>query len=479
MSPSEFVERESAVLALSMVGDLSMGQPFDQSRRTARLVQLLARTCNGDGEHVEVGRQVALLRWSGCTANAEGFTRLLGDDVEGRNAMLSHTLGAAGLRAMRRSTPLAQVHCEVSGDIARTLGLGAGVESGLRNVFEQFDGGGRPFGLSHPDVPEVVYQVLLAGDLEILSRVHGIDVAVELIASMRDQRYPKALAGELLRHAADWLEQLRLPAQMPASPLKEQGNVPLTLVGDVIDLKLPWLAGYSRRSASLVRAASRLSGLSQTSTDQLGQAALIHGIGKAAVPNRIWNTPAALLEGDLEQTRLVPYWTSRACSQIPALAESGQLAAHAYERLDGSGCFRNLSASSLNAEHRLLAVALAWEALRSQRPWRPAFSEDETTRLLLEEVAQGRFDSRACQAVIAAARGETSVPAAKANGSLLSERETEILRCISQGGSNKEVARQLQISPSTVRTHVESVFRKLQCSTRAAATLKALTLGLI
>ena len=127
----------------------------------------------------------------------------------------------------------------------------------------------------------------------------------------------------------------------------------------------------------------------------------------------------------------------------------------------------------------MLAAALAWEALRSQRPWRPAFSEDETTRLLLDEADKGRFDSRACQAVIAAARGETLVPVSKGTGSLLSDRETEILRCISQGGSNKEVARQLHISPSTVRTHVESVFRKLQCSTRAAATLKALTLGLI
>lgn len=67
----------------------------------------------------------------------------------------------------------------------------------------------------------------------------------------------------------------------------------------------------------------------------------------------------------------------------------------------------------------------------------------------------------------------------KVSGSPLSERETEVLRRISMGGSNKEVARQLGISPSTVRTHVESVFRKLQCTTRAAATLKALTLGLI
>jgi hypothetical protein len=96
MSAGDCIELEDAILALSMVGDLSMGQPFDQSRRTARLVLMLAQACNGAGEHTEIGRQVALLRWSGCTANAQGFTQLLGDDVEGRNAMLTNTLSAAG-----------------------------------------------------------------------------------------------------------------------------------------------------------------------------------------------------------------------------------------------------------------------------------------------------------------------------------------------------------------------------------------------
>jgi DNA-binding CsgD family transcriptional regulator len=185
------------------------------------------------------------------------------------------------------------------------------------------------------------------------------------------------------------------------------------------------------------------------------------------------------LDGDLEQVRLVPYWTSRACSQIPALTVSGQIAAHAYERLDGSGYFRSLNADALQSEHRLLAAALTWQALLSERPWRPAFSQDAATRLLLDEAGQGRFEPRACQAVIAAARGDATMAVCRPSGGLLSERETEILRRISAGGSNKEVARQLGISPSTVRTHVESVFRKLQCTTRAAATLKALTLGLI
>lgn len=478
MRESDGIELESAILALSMVGDLSMGQPFDQSRRTARLVQLLAQSCHGAGEHTEVARQVALLRWSGCTANAEGFTRLLGDDVEGRNAMLSQTLGAAGLRAMRKSAPLAVVHCEVSGDIAHTLGLSTPVEHGLRRVFEQFDGEGKPFGLRHPEVPEVVYQVLLAGDLEILSRVHGLDAALEWIATKGDRRYPASLAAKLALNAKDWLESLRVPQDDPSQPQGSKGQVALTLVGDVIDLKLPWLAGYSRRSAELVREAARLWGLSEQSADQAAKAALIHGIGRAAVPNRIWNTTGELLDGDLEQVRLVPYWTSRACGQIPELSAPGRLAANAYERLDGSGYFRGLEGDALPAEQRLLAATLVWQALRCDRPWRPAFSDSDAERLLLHEAALGRFDPQACQAVIAAARGESAV-APRGNASPLSDRETQILQRISMGGSNKEVARQLGISPSTVRTHVESVFRKLQCTTRAAATLKALTLGLI
>jgi len=476
MQVNDVVALEDAMLALAMVGDLSMGQPIDQSRRTARLAQWLVQASGGDQSQENAARQVALLRWSGCTANADGFMRLFGDDVGGRRDMLAHTLDAAGQRAMLRTTPLAQVHCEVAGEVARTLALPAEVEMGLRHIFECFDGSGRPQGLRHPDIPDVVYHVVLAGDLEILSRVHGLEAALQWIGSQGDRRYPAALADLLTRHAADWLEALRTPEVMPPAAGTE---VSLTLVGDVIDLKLSWLAGYSRQAASLVRDAGRLLGLPEPRIELLAKAALIHGMGRAAVPNRIWSTPGPLLEGDLESIRLVPYWTHRACSQIGGLHEAGQLAAHAYERLDGSGYFRALSGDALSAEHRLLSAALAWLALRGERPWRAAFSDEQAARLLQAEAEQGRFDPRACQAVISAAHGEQAPLPSKPGNGLLSEREAEILQRISTGASNKEVARDLGISPSTVRTHVESVFRKLQCSTRAAATLKALTLGVI
>src|SRR5690606_22565460 len=106
-----------------------------------------------------------------------------------------------------------------------------------------------------------------------------------------------------------------------------------------------------------------------------------------------------------------------------------------------------------------------------------AYGESEAARLLKQDAGNGLFDTDACEAVIAAARGERRVHQPK--GSILTARECRILLEISRGASNKQVARLLEISPSTVRTHVESIFRKLECSTRAAATLKALTLGLI
>ena len=62
-------------------------------------------------------------------------------------------------------------------------------------------------------------------------------------------------------------------------------------------------------------------------------------------------------------------------------------------------------------------------------------------------------------------------------GSLLSAREREVLTMISEGLSNKHIARTLAISPETVKTHVKRIFLKLAVSTRAEAVCRAGSLG--
>ncbi|WP_306460537.1 HD domain-containing phosphohydrolase [Herbaspirillum sp. VT-16-41] len=280
--------------------------------------------------------------------------------------------------------------------------------------------------------------------------------------------------------AGAWLAVLDGQDTLASSGELPAHEVPLSIVADLIELKLPWLTGYSRRVSELAARAAALAGLPPLQQQGLVRAALLHGIGRVSVSNTIWERAGRPGVDDWERIRLAPYWTARAGALIPALREHTALASQLYERLDGTGYFRGLDRDTLGQPARLLAVAAAHAALCARRPWRAALTMGEAADLLTQQAADGLFDADAVRWVLAAAAGDAgnSLPVPVRKG-LLSEREVEVLRRISLGESNKEAARVMQISPSTVRTHVESIFRKLHCSTRAAATLKGLNLGLI
>jgi HD-GYP domain-containing protein (c-di-GMP phosphodiesterase class II) len=477
-----------AVRALAFVGDLSMGQPIDHSMRTAWLAKRLAHAAGHDEDGEATIVEASLLRLSGCTANASGFADMLGDDVAGREAMLALRPDwgkpldkLAG--ASTSLTSLAQIHCEVSGEVARMLGLARETEATLRHILETWDGSGFPDRLAGEAVPPDVFVVSLAADLEIFSRAYGLDQARVLIAGRAGMRYPAALAELAATHAAQWLEALAhaQSSDIDDALTTQQMHQPasIELIADIVDLKLPWMTAYSRAvAATAAECWVRLTGESQ-SPGRLYAAGLIHGIGRAAVPNRIWNSTTRLSASDWEQVRLVPYWTARAGKQTRALCQAAELASYGYERIDGSGYFRNVGGQALSLEARILAGSIAWIALCSRRPWREALRADDAARILREEAQQGRFDSEVVEALI----GFEAAPQRRApiqeQTVRLSPRELDVLRSISRGASNKEVARELKLSPSTVRTHVENVFRKLACSTRAAATLKASAMGLL
>ncbi|RQP23499.1 HD domain-containing phosphohydrolase [Piscinibacter terrae] len=470
--------------ALAFVGDLSMGQPVDHSLRTAWLACQLAAAAGGDASTGSSAATVALLRWSGCTANAPEFSELLGDDVQGRRVMLAETSAAEAARFAGTVTQMTRIHCEVSGDIARTLDLSTEVETSLRCIFENHDGTGQPRGLPAELIPHEVFFVSLAGDLEILSRTYGFNDALRYIAERADRRYPASLVKAATIQAAQWMDALdqgaaSLGALGQVIPRSDQ-PAPLELLADVIDLKVPWMAGLSRRVASTALHCAQVLGLDDLQQHRVYRAGLIHGIGRASVPNSVWESPGKASEADTERLRLVPYWTDRAARRIDALKEEAGLASFIEERLDGSGGFRGVSASAIGIEARVLAAALRWVWLQTERPAAAALSADESMARLRQEAQAGAFDA----SVVAALAGEAAatVPARQAEettSGLLTQRELEVLRRIGGGESNKEAARTLGISPSTVRAHLESIFRKLECTTRAAATLKAFTLGLL
>jgi NarL family two-component system response regulator LiaR len=94
-----------------------------------------------------------------------------------------------------------------------------------------------------------------------------------------------------------------------------------------------------------------------------------------------------------------------------------------------------------------------------------------------------------CQAIKAAAAGQVQLtPKAAArlmqavstvSPEALTERESDVLRLLAQGQSNKQIARNLHNSEQTVKTHVSTILSKLGVQSRTQATLYAIRVGLV
>ncbi len=472
------------VAALSAAGDLTMGQPPEHGARSAVLAVAIALESGADVQAAADGFYTTLLRWSGCTANAHETAAMVGDDIAGR-------AGFDGLApvddADGRVAALAAAHCDAAQLLAARLGLGPAVVRALGQVFERWDKRGVPTGLGGDELEPAVRCAVLATETEILSRRYGYATALEIVADRAGGAYDPRLAAVLPAAVARWRRELAAGSVeevlRASEPLPAGGPVPADVaavcraLADFVDVKVPWLAGHSRRVATLARDAAGLLRPSTDDTRLLYLAGLVHDLGRVAVSNAVWDVRRPLSTAEWEVVRLHPYYTERILARVPALAAVSRVAGHHHERLDGSGYHRQLPAAALSLPARVLAVADAAEALAAARPHRPAMSDPARTATLTAAAGRGELDPAAVDAVLAA----QGLPArlARPGRSGLSARELQVLALLVRGATNRDIATTLGISPKTVGRHVESLYAKLDVRNRASATLVALERGLL
>jgi HD-GYP domain-containing protein (c-di-GMP phosphodiesterase class II) len=249
---------------------------------------------------------------------------------------------------------------------------------------------------------------------------------------------------------------------------------------DFVDLKSPYTLGHSSRVADLAERGGAAAGLNQQEVATLRRAGQVHDLGNVSVPNRVWTKPGSLSRAEWERVRLHAYHSHRVLSVTEPLRPAAELASLHHERLDGSGYHRGLPAPAIPASARVLAAAEVYQAMTEARSWRPALTRAEAARDVREEAKAGRLEPRAVDAVLEAA-GEHAESSRGGRGwpSGLTDREVEVLRLLARGRSNKEIARQLHVSDSTVHTHVINVYGKIAVNTRAGAALFAIEHDLI
>jgi DNA-binding CsgD family transcriptional regulator len=218
-------------------------------------------------------------------------------------------------------------------------------------------------------------------------------------------------------------------------------------------------------------------GLSEAETRTLRRAGLVHDFGRLGVSNAIWDKRGPLGVGEWERVRLHPYLTERMLQQSAVLAPLGAIAVQHRERLDGSGYPRGLTGLAIARPARILGAADAYQAMREPRPYRPERSADDAAVELRADVKAGRLDADAVEAVLGAAGHRVSRRREGPAG--LTAREVEVLILLARGLSNKEIARQLVISPKTAGNHIEHIYAKIDASTRAKASMFAMQHGLL
>ena len=493
--------------ALSLAVDLGLGQPMEHVlRQTLIAMRLGERFGLPEDERVAL-YYVALLAWVGCGSDSHELATWFGDDLAWRAA--SYEIDPADADAIAYLTARAEAvhpplassgtgdraklkgstleHCVVTKSFAERVGLGPGVAEPLVQLFERWDGRGRPDRLAGDAISLPARIVQFADAIVPVHRAHGIDAAVSVARGRSGSQFDPGIVDRFSADAKDILATIddaaTWDAVLAAEPglhvtLTEEGlDRALEAIADFSDIKSPFTLGHARGVAQLAERAARSFGLPDADVNLIRRAALIQDVGRMGISNSILDRPSSLAPAQMERVRLHAYYVERMLLQPATLARIGVLAAQHHERLDGSGYPRGLSGNLLSRPARILGAADVYRAMIESRPHRPAATPEAAAAHLRTEVKHGRLDGDAVNAVLAAAghrvRRRREWPAG------LTPREVEVLGLISRGHPSREVADRLGIAEKTVGSHIEHIYAKIGCSTRAEASLFAMQHGLL
>ncbi len=501
------------LVSLSLATDLGIGQPAEHMLRSTRIGMRLGERLGLEGDDLATLYDVGILTYVGCPVYGNESALLFGDDIDFRAHAIEIDLAgfpammfmlrraghgtSAFNRARQAATLMAgggrQVvqqmadHCSAAGVLATRLGLSGDVQAGIEQAYARWDGRGVPEDLSGTDLSLAARVSHVAEACEVFQRTAGIDAALDVVRSRSGSHFdpeivelvstdPESLFDELDR---DTVDEVLAAEPIERGPLADEDlDRALAAIGDFCDLRCSFFAGHARDTADLVTRAAELMHLAPADAHLAHQAALVHDVGRFGVPGSVLGKAGPLTANEQERVRLHVYYVERIFSRPEPLRRIGLLASTHHERMDASGYHRGIGQTMLSPGARLLAAADAYTAMKQPRPYRNPLSEAEAVRELQADVAAGRLDPVATDAVLAAAGHPVS--RTRAGGPAgLTTRESDVLALLARGMPNKGIARELAISPKTVSNHLEHIYSKLGVSNRAGAAMYAMQHGIV
>jgi HD-GYP domain-containing protein (c-di-GMP phosphodiesterase class II) len=147
------------------------------------------------------------------------------------------------------------------------------------------------------------------------------------------------------------------------------------LIG-AVEAKDPYTHGHSGRVAEMSSRIGLRLGLQPEALRGLHQGAYLHDVGKISVPDQVLNKPSELTDEEWESIKGHPVVGWELVSRARSLHASLNAIRHHHERWDGSGYPDRLAGEEIPLAGRIVGVADVWDALTSDRAYRPAWALD-------------------------------------------------------------------------------------------------------
>lgn len=212
----------------------------------------------------------------------------------------------------------------------------------------------------------------------------------------------------------------RTPDRARGSTLPDIGELHFETIEALalaIDAKDQTSPLHLRRMQALSVAVARELGLSAEEVLALRTAALLHDIGKLAVPEHILAKPGMLTPEEFQKIRIHPQVGAAIVATVPYPYPVAPLVLSHHERWDGKGYPAGLRGDAIPIGARILAAVDCFDALISDRPYHRALTVD-AARDLLEQEAGNAFDPRVVDALLKVVAGFDLSMGNAANGAM-------------------------------------------------------------
>jgi putative nucleotidyltransferase with HDIG domain len=174
-----------------------------------------------------------------------------------------------------------------------------------------------------------------------------------------------------------------------------------------VEAKDKYTSGHSQRVARHAVELGEAVGLDGERLEMLRIGALLHDIGKVAVPDAVLLKPGALDDAEYEEMKRHPMAGDRILAAIPGLRDIADIARSHHERWDGAGYPMGAVGDAIPLEARIVGIADAYDALTTKRSYKEAMPVERALKIL-EKDAGSHFDPELVRLFVAKKRSGDS-----------------------------------------------------------------------